>query len=558
MTGGPELVRPFSCSLWLSFPHILIGLSGFFLFPFAAKRVITMKILRHIGANMSTGLQQPGMVSLIGAGPGDPGLLTLKGLRCLQQADCIIYDYLVDPAIVRLGRSDAELIYVGKQAGSHTLEQEEINALLVERARQGLGVARLKGGDPFVFGRGGEEAEALTAAGIPWEVVPGITSAVAVPAYAGIPVTHRGLATAFTVITGHEDPTKAASAIDWTSLGAGQGTLVFLMGVGQLEQIADQLVAHGRDSATPAAVIRWGTTPRQQTVTGTLADIAVRTRAAGLTAPAVTVIGPVAHLREQLAWFDRRPLWGRHVVITRAPEQAPELAERLADLGAEATILSTIQIAPGDPAVLDDAITHCDGQYDWIIFTSVNGVAAFAARMEVLALDWRSIQAQVAAIGPATAMALRQRGLRPDFVPSIFVAEAVAEEIGEVAGQRILLPRADIARPELARRLRARGATVDEVAAYRTITTQLDPTLVARALRDPRPDVVTFTSSSTVRGLAEALGSDLRSALQGILVASIGPITAQTLREYGLEPHIIATEFTIDGLVAAIQAFFDT
>ena len=499
-----------------------------------------------------------GMVYLIGAGPGDPGLLTLKGQACLQRAEVIVYDYLVDPAIVQMAQPEATLIYVGKKAGQHTLEQPEINALLLEHARAGRTVARLKGGDPFVFGRGGEEAEALTAAGIPWEVVPGITSAVAVPAYAGIPVTHRGLATSFTVITGHEDPTKEGSDIDWPSLGSGTGTLVFLMGVGQLEQIANQLVTHGRPHTTPAAVIRWGTTTRQQTVTGTLGDIAANVRAAGLTAPAVTVVGPVAGLRSSLAWFEHRPLWGRHVVITRAPEQAPELATCLTELGATTTTLSTIQIAHADPAPLDAALARiAAAEFDWIIFTSVNGVAAFAGRLAATDRDWRAVPARVAAIGPATAEALRQRGLRPDFVPTEFVAEAVAAQIGAVAGKRIVLPRADIARPALAQLLREQGATVEEIAAYRTISQPLTTEQVRGALRDPRPDLITFTSSSTVRGLVQALGEqEAAAALQGITLACIGPITAETAREVGLAPAIIATEYTIDGLVAAITRHF--
>ncbi len=496
-----------------------------------------------------------GKVYLIGAGPGDPGLFTLKGQRCLAEAQVIVYDYLVDEAIVRMGSHDAEYIYVGKQAGQHTLEQDEITALLVERAQSGAVVARLKGGDPFVFGRGGEEAEALIAAGIPWEVIPGITSAIAAPAYAGIPVTHRGLTSSFTVVTGHEDPTKGSSDIDWSALGSNTGTLIFLMGVGQLEQIAAQLIAHGRPAVTPTAVIRWGTTSRQETVSGTLADIAERVRAAGLKAPAVTIVGAVAGLRETLAWFDRRPLWGKRVVITRAPEQAPELAERLQQLGAATTTLSTIQIAPTpDPAALVAAIEQVtDGGYDWIIFTSVNGVAAFADHLDGMACDWRAVHARIAAIGPATAQSLRDRGIRPDFVPTVFVAEAIAAEIGQIEGKTILLPRTDIARPELARLLRERQAVVDEVIAYRTLTTDLDAATLAEALRAPRPDLITFTSSSTVRGLAQALRvTDLSQALAGIATACIGPITAQTAREFGLEPTIIATEYTIDGLIHAI------
>lgn len=499
-----------------------------------------------------------GMVYLIGAGPGDPGLLTVKGLRCLRAADVIVYDYLVDAAIVREGRRDAEYIYVGKQAGQHTLEQDEINALLVRHGQAGKVVARLKGGDPFVFGRGGEEAEALVAAGVPWEVVPGITSAVAAPAYAGIPVTHRGLTSSFAAITGHEDPTKETSDIDWESLGRGSGTLVFLMGIGNLARITEQLVAHGRPASTPVAVVRWGTTPRQQVVMGTLATIAAEVQRVGLRAPAVTIVGEVAALRERLAWFDQRPLWGKRIVITRASEQAPELAARLADLGAHTVTLSTIQIQPAPAQPMYDAIGElAAGAYDWVILTSVNGVAALAQRLAESDLDWRAVRAKVAAIGPATAQALRDRGLRPDFVPTEYVAEAVAVQIGDVTGLRILLPRADIARPALAVMLRTKEAIVDEIAAYCTVTPPLEPAAVSAALTDPRPDVITFTSSSTVRGLADTLpGQDLAQALAGIAIACIGPVTAQTARECGLKPDIIAEEYTMGGLSGAIQSWF--
>ncbi len=504
------------------------------------------------------GESRAGMVTLIGAGPGDPGLMTVKGLACLRCADVVIYDYLVDERIVREGRPDADYVYVGKKAGQHTLEQDEINALLIERARAGKTVARLKGGDPFVFGRGGEEAEALIAAGIAWQVVPGVTSAVAGPAYAGIPVTHRALASSFTVVTGHEDPAQEASDIDWAGLGRGSGTLIFLMGVGTLDRIATRLITHGRSPDTPAAVIRWGTTTRQQTVSGTLADIADRVRAAGLSAPAVTIVGAVVGLGQRLAWHERRPLWGRRVVITRAAEQAPDLAARLEALGAATVMLSTIQIAPADPAPLDAAIAALGaGAYGWVIFTSVNGVAAFFARLDALALDCRAVRARVAAIGPATARALAERGLRPDFVPTTFVAEAVAEQIGDVAGQRVLLPRADIARPALADLLAARGASVEAIAAYRTIAPPIDPDAVRRALAGPRPDAICFTSSSTVRGLVTALGDEPPArALAGVAIACIGPVTAATARECGLEPTIVAESYTMEGLTEALLATF--
>jgi uroporphyrinogen III methyltransferase/synthase len=499
-----------------------------------------------------------GRVALVGAGPGDPGLITVKGLRLLRGADVVIYDNLADRAFLREARPDAELVYVGKRAGQHAMSQDEINRLLIAHGRAGKRVVRLKGGDPFVFGRGGEEAEALEAAGISWEEVPGITSAIAVPAYAGIPVTHRDYTAAFTVITGHEDPAKAASNLDWEKLATGAGTLVLLMGVGNLQAICAQLVLHGRPSTTPVAVVEWGTTPRQQTVSGTLSDIAERVRATGIKPPAVTIVGEVAGLRERLRWFDRRPLSGRRIVITRASEQAPELVERLEEQGAAVTVLSSIRIVPPDEyEQLDEAITQL-GSFDWVVFTSVNGVRAFASRLWHQGRDWRALhRARVAAIGPATARELERMSLRPDLVPSRYVAEGILDEIGNVAGQRILLPRTDIARPTLAEQLRVRGADVREVVAYRTVTELPDVELLRKALVDERPDAIAFTSSSTVRGLVEGLiASQLgepRAVLRDIALACIGPITAETVRGYGLVPTVSAEEYTMDGLTEALM-----
>ena len=495
-----------------------------------------------------------GLVSLIGAGPGDPGLLTLRGAEALASADVVIYDYLANPALLAHAPAHAEQIYVGKKAGCHTLSQDEINALLVERGLAGQRVARLKGGDPFVFGRGGEEALALVEAGIPFEVVPGVTSAVAAPAYAGIPVTHRGLASSFAVITGHEDPTKDESAVDWSRLATGVDTLVFLMGVGNLPRIVEQLVAHGRPAGTPVALVRWGTMPGQQTVSGTLADIVARVEAAGLRPPAVTIVGPVARLREQLHWFEDRPLFGQRVLVTRTRQQASALSTRLRALGAEAIELPTIQVAPaGDWAPLDRAIAGLSN-YDWIVFTSVNGVGSFWERLDRAGLDARALHGvRLAAIGPATAAGLQTRGLRADYLPGEYVAEAVAAGLGDVRGLRVLLPRADIARPALADLLRRGGAEVDEVTAYRT----LRPDTAPGELRDLLAGitVATFTSSSTVRNLAvmaSDAGLDLSRALAGATIACIGPITAETARELRLPVHIVAAEYTIDGLVEAL------
>jgi uroporphyrinogen III methyltransferase/synthase len=434
------------------------------------------------------------------------------------------------------------------------LSQEEINALLVERGLAGQRVARLKGGDPFVFGRGGEEALALVEAGVPFEVVPGITSAVAAPAYAGIPVTHRGLASSFAVITGHEDPNKEETALDWSRLATGVDTLVFLMGVGNLPQIVEQLVAHGRPADTPAALVRWGTMPHQQTVSGTLADITERVEAAGLRPPAVTIVGPVAGLREDLRWFEDQPLFGQRILVTRTRQQASALSTRLRALGAEAIELPTIEIAPPEEWVpLDSAIAELSS-YDWIIFTSVNGVAAFWERLRQAGLDARALHgARLAAIGPATAAALEGHGLQADYVPGEYVAEAIASGLGNVHSLRVLLPRADIARPALADLLRNSGAEVVEVAAYRT----LRPEVRTDELRDllGRITVVTFTSSSTVRNLVAMVrdaGLDLSRTLADATLACIGPITAETAREHHLPPHVIAEDYTIDGLVRAL------
>lgn len=501
-----------------------------------------------------------GFVSLIGAGPGDPGLLTMRGAEALAAADVVIYDYLANPALLALARPDAESVYVGKKAGSHTLSQNEINALLVQRARAGQRVARLKGGDPFVFGRGGEEALALVAAKVPFEIIPGVTSAVAAPGYAGIPVTHRGLASSFAVITGHEDPAKKESALDWSRLATGVDTLVFLMGVGNLAHIVEQLVAHGRPADTPVALVRWATTPRQQTVSGTLANIVDKVRATGLKPPAVTVVGQVAGLREQLRWFESLPLFGQRVLVTRTREQASILSTRLYALGAEPIELPTIRVAPPeDWTPLDKAIAALP-RYDWIVFTSVNGVRYFWQRLTLAGLDARALHGvRLAAIGPATAEALAIHGLQADYVPHEYVAEAVAAGLENVRGQRVLLPRADIARPALADLLREGGAEVIQVSAYRTLLPEIDTGKLHKLLA--RVNVITFTSSSTVQNLATLAakaGLDLLRALEHTTVACIGPITRQTAQELGLTVHVVATEYTIDGLVEALVSHLES
>jgi uroporphyrinogen III methyltransferase/synthase len=501
-----------------------------------------------------------GFVSLIGAGPGDPGLLTLHGAAALAAADVVVYDYLANPALLAHARPEAEQLYVGKKASQHTMSQEEINTLLVDRAVAGQRVARLKGGDPFVFGRGGEEALALAEANVRFEVVPGVTSAVAVPAYAGIPLTHRGLSSSLAVVTGHEDPTKDDSAIDWSRLATGVDTLVFLMGVSNLPQIVKQLVAHGRPAETPVALVRWGTTPDQQTLSGTLTDIVGRAQAADFKAPAVTVVGHVVGLRRHLQWFERLPLIGQRVLVTRTREQASVLSAGLRALGAEAIELPTILVAPPeDWKPLDQAIASLQ-DYGWIIFTSVNGVRFFWDRLSIAGADARALAGvKLAAIGPGTAGELAARGLRVDYVPSEYVAEAIAAGLEGVNGQRVLLPRADIARPALADLLRDRGAEIVDVTAYRTLQPHVDPD----ELRDllARITVATFTSSSTVRNLTAMThnaGVDLPTALTSVTVACIGPVTAETARDLGLPVHVVAETHTIDGLIQALTRHYET
>ncbi|MDE2572937.1 MAG: uroporphyrinogen-III C-methyltransferase [bacterium] len=493
-----------------------------------------------------------GKVSLVGAGPGDPGLLTVKAARLVARAEVLIYDYLAAEPIVALAPPHCQRIYVGKKAGQHTLPQQEIDALLVRLGREGRRVVRLKGGDPFVFGRGGEEAEALAAAGVAFEIVPGITSAIAAPAYAGIPVTHREHNAQFVVCTGHEDPGKLASTIDWAKLADPHRTIVMLMAMGNLREIAGCLMAEGLPAQTPVAVVREGTKPDQRTATGTLATIADVVEREGLAAPAVVVIGSVVALRERIRWFDCGALAGKGVLITRPPEDAGEMSERLYELGARPISAPLIAIEPPhDISAARTAVEHA-GAYQWIVFTSRNGVRAFFEHAAALGRDARVLGGvKIAAIGSVTAQTLRAHGLRADFVPDDYVAEAVADGLLErtSAGERVLLYRAAGARDVLPERLRANGRICEVVAAYRT-----------RALGDPalreklaRADVLTFASSSTVRAFVAALDGDL-SPSRGKTVACIGPITAQTAREAGLHVDVVAEVHTADGLIDALEA----
>ena len=500
-----------------------------------------------------------GKVFLIGAGPGDIRLITVKGLECIQTADVIVYDRLANPRLLSYRRPDAELIYVGKSPDRHTLTQDEINQVLVDEGSKGKIVARLKGGDPYVFGRGGEEGEVLRAAGIPFEVVPGITSAISVPSYAGIPVTHRDFTSTFTVITGHEDPTKEDSSINWPRLAQDPGTLIFLMGVGNLPKIVDQLVSNGKDAATPIALIRWGTRPEQQVVTGTLATIIDDVKRAGLTSPAIIIVGQVVTLRDTLRWFEDQPLFGKRILVTRAREQASVLSEKLEKLGAEAWEYPTIDIKePDDLASLDNAIAHA-GDYQWIIFTSVNGVKMFFDRMRHDHLDVRSLgAAKLCAIGPKTREALEDRGLLVHMMPEEFRAEAIIAALQDKVqpGEKVLLPRADLARPVLVEALQQMGLIVDEVVAYQTVIASEDQSLLLEKMRAGEVHVVTFTSSSTVRNFMTLLQNDM-SLIEKMTVACIGPVTADTAAELGIKADIVAEEYTIDGLVKAIVQYFN-
>ncbi len=498
-----------------------------------------------------------GKVYLIGAGPGDPGLITEKGRRAIERADVIVYDYLANKRLLSYARPEAEKIYVGKKGGCHTLSQEGINQLLVEKAREGKVVARLKGGDPFLFGRGGEEAEVLVEAGIPFEVVPGVTSAIAAPAYAGIPVTHREHTSTFSMVTGHEDPTKETSAIDWAAL-AKIGTIAFLMGMKNLPRICENLIAAGKPAETPVAIIQWGSTPRQRVVTGTLADIVDRVKEAGLGPPSIILVGEVVKLREKLNWFEKRPLFGKRILVTRTREQASQLVETLEELGAECLEIPTIKIVPPESfEELDRAIEHLE-DFDWIVFTSVNGVKYFFDRLFEKGRDARALsRAKVAAIGTATAELIKDHGVLVDLLPKEFRAEGLIEALSQedLRGKRILIPRALEAREILPEKLREMGAEVEVVPTYRTVLPEEEAEAARSALREG-VDVVTFTSSSTAKNLLRMLGDDARELLSGVTLASIGPITSETLRKAGFEPQIEAREYTIPGLVKAILEHF--
>ena len=472
-----------------------------------------------------------GKVFLVGAGPGDPGLITVKGLECIKQADVIIYDFLASEVLLKHASEHSEIIYVGKKGSDHTYSQEYINALIVEKAENGSTVTRLKGGDPFIFGRGGEEAEVLIQAGIPFEIV-----------------------------TGHEDPTKNKSNIDWACLARGIGTIVFLMGVKNLTQITERLMSHGMSSDTPAALVRWGTTAKQVTVTGTLSTIVELKNAADIKPPAVLVVGHVVGLREKIKWFENRPLMGRSIVITRSRQQASELVNRLSDLGAECLEFPTISVVPAeDVRPLDNAVDNL-ASYDWLVFTSVNGVDFFFSRLFEKDKDVRDLNhIRTAVVGSATARRLLDFGFKSDIVPETYRAESVVKAFAEqdIAGKKILLPRAKEARPVLPLELTQMGALVDDVEAYCTKPVKNSADVLLKRLKERTISMITFTSSSTVKNFRALLPSEgLDHLMQGVAVASIGPVTADTARDLGFDVHIVPESSTIPKLCEAIVKYY--
>lgn len=491
-------------------------------------------------------MRERNKVYLVGAGPGDPGLITWKGRQLLAIADSILYDNLANEHLLDLAPKNCERIYVGKKKSVHAFPQDEICAMMVDRARRGLNVVRLKGGDPFIFGRGGEEVEALAEAGVAFEVVPGVTSPLGIAAYSGIPLTHRAHNKAVTFVTGHD-----VHGIDWSKIGQTE-TLVIFMGIFAIREIAAEIMRHGRSPETPAVAVRWGTRPDQETVGGTLASIAERIEQADLKPPATVIIGEVAALREKLDWFEKLPLFGQRIVVTRAADQAAEFSDRLRALGADAIELPVIALEPpSDSAPLDRAIANLES-YDWLIFTSVNGVRFFLDRLDQSRRDLRSLRARICAIGPATRKAIEALHLKVDLMPDEYVAESLVKVFAQqdLAGKKILLPRAAVARDVIPTELGKLGAQVDVVEAYRNVVPQDAPARSREIFSaEHKPDWIAFTSSSTVKNLLAITGGE---ALEGIRIASIGPVTSSTLCAHGLTVDAEAKQFTLDGLIDAI------
>ncbi|AMK10485.1 uroporphyrinogen-III C-methyltransferase [Pseudodesulfovibrio indicus] len=494
-------------------------------------------------------------VFLVGAGPGDPGMLTLRAKEIIETCDIMIYDYLANADFLKWCKPDCEILYVGKKGGDHTLPQDKINDLIVEKARSGLVVCRLKGGDPYVFGRGGEEGEELVEAGIDFEVVPGITAGVAAAAYAGIPVTHRDFTTSVCFITGHEDPTKAESGNNWEVYGRSNSTLVFYMGVGNLPMIAQNLMENGRPADTPVALVRWGTRCNQTSFVSDLEHVAEEAQARNWKAPSIIIVGGVCSLHDKLGWFEKKPLLGQGVVVTRAREQASGLVNVLRSHGACVHEFPTISVEPlADYNEVETAILQL-ARYQWVVFTSVNGVKFFWEQLREIGLDARIFGGmQIAAIGPATADELRARGIEPDFIPEKYVAEHVVEGLLKrgIQGSDVLIPRAKVAREVLPRELKEAGCNVTVLPVYETRLVQADGDEIMTALGAGKIRYVTFTSSSTVENFFELVPADVFKNYPDVKIASIGPVTSETVKRFGFTPALEPEDYTIPGLVDAL------
>ncbi len=504
--------------------------------------------------------EKKGRVYLVGAGPGDIGLLTVKGMKCLQRADAVVYDFHLNAQVLNYIKHDAEFIYAGKRGGHHTMTQDEINKVLVEKAKEGKVVCRLKGGDPFVFGRGGEEAEALAENNIDFEVVPGVSSAVAAPAYAGIPITHRGYSSSFAVIPGYEDMTKEESAIDWSKLATGAGTLIFLMAVKNMDVLVKKLMENGRSPDTPVAVIRWGTRPDQKTITGTLRDIADIVKEKDIKPPAVMVVGEVVKLRKRLMWYEKKPMFGHRVLVTR--EHAGGF-EPLEELGAEMIEFPTIEIAPPENYdELDSAINKIEA-YNWIIFTSGNGVKYFLKRLMEKDKDIRDLKGiRICAIGTKTAAEIKKYGIKVDLIPEEFNAEGLIEaflkiknsklKVKSLKGIKFLLPRAEKAREIFPEKVRELGGEIDVTTAYRAVKPEVHGKRLKRFLKEGRISVATFTSASTFDNFMEIIGEDADELLRDVAIAVIGPVTARAVEKAGLKVQIMPETATIEAMVEEI------
>ncbi len=502
-----------------------------------------------------------GIIYLVGAGPGDPKLLTLRGKELLERADVVIYDYLANPALLDFANDDAKLIYVGKKGGSRSSEhQSRINDLMIASAKQGKQVVRLKGGDPFIFGRGGEEVEALNAASLPFEVIPGISSAIGVPAYAGIPLTHRECASSFTVITGHEDQSKSENHLSRTQLARGADTLVYLMAMGNLAKVVAELIDNGRSTDTPIALIQWGSYPFQRTLVGTLGNVLEKSKACGMKPPVVMVVGEVVSLRDRINWFESRPLFGKRILVTRAKAQATEFLDLLSGYGAEAIPFPTLQIVPPsnwDP--VDDAIDRIEN-YDTIIFTSVNGVSYFRNRLKALRRDLRILKGiTLCAIGPGTAIAIVDWGLHVDLIPETYTAEGVLETLKKngISGKRFLIPRAEEAREILPEEIKRLGGQVDVAPVYKALQPDCGPEKMSALLKRGPIDMLTFASSSTLKNFIEMVGREtIDDWFKDSAIACIGPITAKTAEEFGLRVDVMPQDYTFAAMTTAIVDYF--